>query len=129
MTMNFSFVPTNSGAAGSDLALDEIPQDVRDEVEEVYAFLKANPNGRMRTPEFPSKQAALAWQAMAVAYCKVRPAGEIRFRKSPTRGLKDTVIDFRITDLPVDNGAVAIRDAAAVANLTATNAAKAAHRK
>lgn len=110
--LEFSFVPTATAANGTPtLTLEDIPQDVRDDIEEVYAYLKTNPAGRMRTPKFASKQEALAWQAMAVAYCKVRPAGEIRFRKSPTKGLPDTVFDFRVTDLLPDNGTDGINEA------------------
>lgn len=123
--MEFSFVPTAQAASGTAaLTLEDIPQDIRDDIEEVYAYLKTNPAGRMRTPAFPSKQDALAWQAMATAYCKLRPGGEIRFRKSPTKGLPDTVFDFRVTDLLPDNGTDGIN--AAVDAIKAQAAAPAA---
>ena len=109
--LEFTFVPTNAPAGSNELTLDEIPQDIRDGVEEVYAYLKTNPAGRMRTPAFADKNAAAVWQALTTAYCKVRPAGAVRFRRSPTRNLPENVIDFRITDLAADNGKDAIQDA------------------
>lgn len=123
--LDFTFVPTAAAAGGNaGLTLEDIPQDIKDDIEEVYAYLKTNPAGRMRTPAFvdsngnPSKQNALAWQAMATAYCRLRPAGEIRFRKSPTKGLPDHIFDFRVTDL-VDNGTNGIRDAVEAAKASA----------
>lgn len=116
MALNFVYVPNQTTTASSGLTVEEIPQDVRDDVEQVYAALKANPNGRMRV-EFADKTEALRWIAVATAYCKIRPAGAIRFRRSPTRGLAENVVDFRITDIPKD-GTDEIREAAAALNAT-----------
>jgi len=118
--LEFAYVPTATAAGGtSALTLEDIPQDIRDDIEEVYAYLKTNPAGRMRTPAFPTKTEALAWQALATAYCKLRPGGEIRFRKSPTKGLPENVFDFRVTDLLPDNGSEGIRNAVEAAKATA----------
>ena len=109
-----TFVPVTASVSStaSDLTLEDIPEDVRLDVEDVYNYIKANPTARMRTPQFTSKTEALAWQAMATAYCAVRPGGPIAFRRSPTRGLPDTQFDFRIKDLPdASNGTNAVRDA------------------
>lgn len=106
--LDFTFITTATNAAGVSLGLDDIPQDVKDDVEEVYAYLKANPTGRMRTPAFASKTEMLTWVALVQAYCAVRPAGVLRFRKSPTRNLPENVMDFRITDPLPDNGAEGI---------------------
>lgn len=111
MALNFTYVPNTTQSAKSDLTVEEIPEDVRSDVEAVYAALKANPNGRMRV-EFEDKTKALQWIAVATAYCKIRPDGAIRFRRSPTRNLPDNVVDFRITDIPKD-GTEEIREAAA----------------
>jgi len=109
--LNFTFVPTQQAASSSNLAVSDIPEDVRKDCEQVYAALKQNPNGRMRV-EFASKTEALQWVAVASAYCKIRPDGAIRFRRSPTRDLPDNVVDFRITDIP-KTGTDEIREAAA----------------
>lgn len=115
--LNFTAVQaTSASSAGEGLTLEDIPEDVRLDVEEVYKFCKENPTARMRTPQFASKTEALAWQAMATAYCALRPAGAIAMRRSPTRGLPDTQFDFRIKDLPdATNGTNAVRDAVTAA--------------
>ena len=118
MALNFTYVPNQQTSAASGLTVEEIPEDVRKDCEAVYEALKANPNGRMRV-EFANKTEALKWIAVAQAYCKIRPGGEIRFRRSPTRDLPDNVIDFRITDMP-KSGTEEIREAAASLNASAT---------
>jgi len=118
--LTFTPIQQTSSAsnAGNGLTLLDIPQDVRDDVEEVYAYCKANPTARMRTPEFADKNAALAWQTLATAYCALRPNGAIGFRRSPTRGLAENVFDFRIKDLPDPNATNAVRDAVEAAKAT-----------
>lgn len=96
------FIPnTTKSAAVSQLTLEDIPQEVRENVEEVYETLKTNP-GRIRV-EFPSLGELNAYVAQVTAYCALRPGGAIRFRKSPTRKLPATTMDFRITDLQTEN--------------------------
>lgn len=92
------FIPNNvsKSSNGVQLSIEDIPEDVRKDVEEVYTTLKTNP-GRMRA-EFATLAELNTYIAQVTAYCALRPAGEIRFRKSPTRGLKPTQMDFRITD-------------------------------
>lgn len=98
-----TFIPNVSASATtSTLSLDDIPEDVRTEVEEIYAALKSAPDGRMRV-QFDTVDELRQYQRWATAYCAMRPDGAIRFRKSPTRGLPETVIDFRITDLLTEN--------------------------
>lgn len=116
--LKFAFIPTQQAASTSTLTVEEIPEDIRKDVEEIYAALKQNPNGRMRV-EFASKTEALQWVQVASTYCKIRPAGAIRFRRSPTRDLPDNVVDFRITDIP-KNGTEEIREAAAALNKAST---------
>lgn len=97
MRGNITFVPTSSNSGATLIALEDIPEDVVQGVEEVYAALKSAA-GRMRA-EFDSKAEAIQWMRQAQAYCAQRPDGAIRFRKSPTPKLADNVIEFRITDL------------------------------
>jgi hypothetical protein len=91
-----TFIPTAVGKSTLTLSLDDIPQDVKNDVEEVYKTLKTN-TGRMRV-EFPSVGELNAYVTQVTSYCAQRPAGRIRFRKSPSRGLPATAMEFRITD-------------------------------
>jgi hypothetical protein len=118
--LDFTFIPTQSAASASGVTVDEIPEDVRKDVEAVYAALKANPQGRMRVT-FANKTEALQWIAVASTYCKIRTEGPIRFRRSPTKNLPENVVDFRITDIP-KNDTDAIRDAAAALTDTKVSA-------
>lgn len=99
---NLQFIPQeNSKSVPAQLSLEEVPEEVRKEVEEVYATLKTNP-GRMRV-SFGTLAEMNTYESQVKAYCKLRPAGEIRFRRSPTKGLPKTTMDFRITDLLTAN--------------------------
>lgn len=102
MARKLAFVPTTAPGVTALVALDDIPQDVKDEVEEVYANLKANPNGRIRA-EFDTPAELRVYVTQVTSYCELRPAGAIRFRKSPTKNLPQNVMDFRITDLKTEN--------------------------
>lgn len=94
---DLKFIPDNAGSKSTELSLDQIPEDIRKDVDEAYKLLKAN-QGRFRV-SFPSEGEANAWILLAKAYCKVRPDGEIKFRKSNTRDLPAGTFDFRVTDL------------------------------
>lgn len=104
---DITFVPSTSNGLGGLLPLDQIPDDIKAEVEEIYAGLKTNPNGRMRV-EFDTKGELAQYVLQVTSYCKQRTdpqTGEVveyRFRKSPTKGLKDTQMDFRVTDPKTD---------------------------
>jgi hypothetical protein len=129
---NLQFIPTTSNKSGPTLlTMDDVPQSVRDEVEEVYTVLKANP-GRMRAA-FDTLAEMNTYIAQVKAYCDLRPAGAIRFRKSPTKGLKPTEMEFRITDLQTENEKTvadindavdAVKDAAKAPAVKATPAKK-----
>ena len=108
---NLVFIPTQSGATSTTLSLEDIPQEVRDNAEEVYLALKSNV-GRMRV-QFETIAELKAYEVQMKVYCKLRPGGEIRFRKSPTKDLPKTAMDFRITDVTAGEAATEeIRDAA-----------------
>lgn len=95
------FIPTASPSGAAMLALSDIPEEVKREAEEIYTALKAN-DGRIRI-EFDTKGEVTEYALQLNSYCTQRPAelgGPIRFRRSPSRGLADNVMDFRITDLP-----------------------------
>lgn len=97
-----TFIPNaqSKGTASAGMSLDDIPQEIRTDVEEVYTALKTNP-GRMRV-NFDTIAELNQYIAQVTAYCNLRPEGKLRFRKSPTRNLPATTMDFRITDVPPD---------------------------
>ncbi len=124
MARALQFIANITGPQDS-IPLDSIPQEVKDEVEQVYENLKTHPGGRIRAT-FDNRAELLQYVAQATSYCNQRPGGAIRFRRSPTKNLTDNIMDFRISDLPPDNGTEDIREAAKIANTPAPAAAPAA---
>lgn len=101
-----SFVPKSSPSSSTaPVALDDIPQDIKDQVEEVYTVLKTN-EGNMHV-EFPTKMEMLAYERLVKSYCELRPAGPIHYRRSPVRNQPEGHANFRITDVPTKNAEVA----------------------
>jgi hypothetical protein len=114
------FIPNavSKGTTGLQLSLDDIPQEVKENAEEVYKTLKTNP-GRIRV-KFGSLVEMNQYVSQITTYCALRPEGAIRFRKSPSRGLEPTEMDFRITDIPVTEAQTEeIRDAVVAVKNTA----------
>lgn len=96
------FVPASANGSNATLPLDAIPDDVKAEMEEAYTTIKANPGGRIRV-EFDNKTELALFHTQGASYCAHRvvdgkPA-PLRFRKSPTKNLPDTVMDYRVTDV------------------------------
>lgn len=110
MPRSIAFVPTSADGSAATLDIDEIPADVKAEVEEVYAALKANPNGRMKAT-FDTKAELDTYRTQVISYCVQRTvdgvAAPLRFRKSPTKNLPETVMEFRIGDIPAEKPAPA----------------------
>jgi hypothetical protein len=75
--------------------LDAIPQDVKNYVEEVYERQRKTP-GRERAEYDTVDELKNEFKLMA-DYVAQRPKGVLRIRKSPTRDLPETTMDFRIT--------------------------------
>lgn len=96
----FTFQATS---VGNILPLEAVPDEVRVQVEEVYEALRTAPiDGRMRAT-FDTEAEANEWSRQAASYCAQRPEGVLKYRRSPTRDLPKTVIDFRISaDLPAN---------------------------
>lgn len=88
-----TFVPDTTGP--QMLSLDQIPQDVKDFVEDVYKKQR-NAMGRERVEYDTPEELAVEFKQMT-AYCAQRPAGILKIRRSPTRGLPENVMDIRIT--------------------------------
>lgn len=103
MARTIVFVPTASPGAPALVDIDEIPQDVVEDVEDVYAALKTNPNGRMQIT-FKDKAELATFVIQATSYCAQRAAGQIRMRRSPVK-VPENVLAFRVTDLLTENEA------------------------
>lgn len=101
MARTIVFIPAAVKGGPVQYTLDEIPADVKREVEEMYEAGKTA-DGRFRLT-FGSKKELLAYAAMAGSYAAQRPGGPIKFRKSPVRGLPDNVGEFRVTDIDQDS--------------------------
>lgn len=94
-----TFVPAVSSAA-SVMPIDQIPLEIREEVEAMYTALKTA-DGRFSI-EFDTEQEVAEYEKLVKSYCKIRPAGEIRYRRSPAKNLPKTTIQFAIRDIPVE---------------------------
>lgn len=88
-----TFIPVTTGPGYIPLA--DIPQDVKDFVEESYAQQRKT-EGRTRV-EYDTEDELKAEFRQMVSYAAQRPAGVLTIRRSPTRGLAENVMDFRIT--------------------------------
>jgi hypothetical protein len=78
------------------IPLESIPDDVKAEVEEAYTAIKANPAGRI-SAEFDTVEELNLYTRQVTSYCAQHDP-VWRFRKSPTKGLSKTQMDFKITD-------------------------------
>jgi hypothetical protein len=106
MARKLAFIASTTG--GSLIALDDIPQDVKDEMDDAYKTI-AKSDGRIRA-EFDTEAEALEYCKQAASYCtQHRPVW--KFRRSPTRNLPPTTVDFRVTADVAENGQAAAKDA------------------
>jgi len=88
---------------GQGATLD-IPQDVKDDIDAIYAHLRENP-GTEGFAEFDSADEVNKWLAHVRAYVRTREAGALKFRQLPSKHLPDNQLRFSLTaDLP-ENGA------------------------
>ena len=102
---NLVFIANAVSTSPARLTLDEIPDEVKKDAEEAYSVLK-KANGRLRAT-FPTVADLNTYVKQMKAYCELRQvdgkAAPISFRRSPTKGLKDTEMDFRVTDVKTEN--------------------------
>src|SRR6266498_2676110 len=89
MARALQFIANTTGPQ-DNIPLDSIPQEVKDEVEQVYGNLKAHPGGRIRAT-FDNRAELLQYVAQATSYCNQRPSGAIRFRRSPGEGQRPQI--------------------------------------
>lgn len=83
--------------------LADIPDDVRKFVEDVYAKQRKTP-GRERV-SYDTENERNADFKLMVDYAAQRPQGILTVRRSPTKGLKETQMDIRVTADVEANGA------------------------
>jgi len=80
----------------------EVPQDVKDEIDEVFAHLRQFPDeeGFVR---FDSTEERKAWEAQVRTYAATREAGALKFRRLPSKHLPETELRFKLTvDMPAN---------------------------
>ena len=118
---NLQFIPNSSKSTGAVvLPLEEIPQEVKQDAEDVYKMLKTQP-GRMRV-NFESLGELNTYITQITSYCDQRPTelgGPIRFRKSPARknSMPATAMEFRVTDVQTEAEQTAAEINTAVENV------------
>jgi hypothetical protein len=83
--------------------LEDIPKDVKDFVEEVYAKQRKRPS-RERVPYDTEAELKAEWKLM-VDYCAQRPQGILKVRRSPSKDLPPSTMDIRIVADVEANGA------------------------
>lgn len=127
---DLAFVPTVKAAAKGATPIEQIPQELIEQVEQVYKLLQTN-EGNFHA-EFANKAELAQWEELVKSYCAQRMAdgkpAPITYRRSPVRGQQDGHVNFRITDLAQKNEAdsQAINDAAEKVTRTRKAAAKTA---
>lgn len=105
-----TFIPSQqSNGGGSLIPMDEIPQDVKVQAEEIFTALQQH-SGSMEA-HFPTVQELLTYEKQLRSYGEQRmvdgkPA-PIFYRRSPWKDRPETAIRFRITDTPQKNKATA----------------------
>jgi hypothetical protein len=74
----------------------EVPQDVKDDIDAIYAHLTANP-GTEGFAEFDTDEEVQPWLKFARAYATSREAGALKFRQLPSKHLPANQIRFSLT--------------------------------
>lgn len=78
----------------------EIPAEVKEEVEQAYEFLTANPD-KEGYAVFDTKEEKTQYAAHVRGYCASREGGVLKFRILPSKNLPETHMRFSLTaDLP-----------------------------
>jgi len=86
---------------GQGATLD-IPQEVKDDIDAIYAHLRENP-GTEGFAEFDSADEVNKWLSQVRSYVRTREAGALKFRQLPSKHLADTQLRFSLTaDLPAN---------------------------
>lgn len=88
-------VPTLKPTQGR-VSASEVPEDVQNDLEESYEYLRTNP-GTEITASFEDKKELLLFVRQARTWAETRPAGPLRFRRMPRKNLAENVMVFNIT--------------------------------
>lgn len=102
---NVSFIQSTTGP--NLIPIDEIPQDVKDFVEQAYEQGRKS-DGRVHAEYATENELTLEFRQMA-SYCSQRKP-MLKIRKSPTRNLPANVMEFRVTADIEANGAANAKD-------------------
>jgi hypothetical protein len=81
----------------------EIPQDVKDDIDAIYAHLRDNP-GQEGFAEFDTAEEVAPWIRFARAYATSREAGALKFRQLPSKHLPENQIRFSLNADVAANG-------------------------
>jgi hypothetical protein len=93
---------------GQGATLD-VPQDVKDEIDQLFDHLMANP-GQEGFAEFDDAKEKREWLRQVRSYAISREAGALKFRQLPSKHLPDNQVRFSLArDIPAD-GARASQD-------------------
>lgn len=87
---------------GQGATLD-VPEDVKDELDELLAHLLDNP-GQEGFAEFDDVKEKKEWIRQARSYGRSREAGAFTFRQLPSKHLPDTQVRFAMTADIIENG-------------------------
>lgn len=86
-----------TASSGPRIALEEIPEEVKAEVEEIVVALAKTPGGRMHV-EFQTPEQLKTYLGQVASYCEYRTP-QLYYRKSPQKGLGLTEAMFRVETL------------------------------
>ena len=92
---------------GQGATLD-VPQDVKDEIDELYTYTREHPNEEgfveFTGTEDEIKAEMSKWLSQVRSYCRTREAGALKFRQLPSKHLPYGQVRFQLSaDLP-ENG-------------------------
>lgn len=88
------------------ISLEDIPNETKKDFEDSYGVMREKGFRGRLSVEFDTKAEAEQWTKEMASYAKQRENngdGALNFRRSPTKGKADTVVDFRIwRDVPAN---------------------------
>jgi hypothetical protein len=84
-------------------SVQDVPEDVKTEIDGLFDWLTANPGHEGRVTGFEDDKERNLWLRQVRAYCPSREAGALKFRQLPSKNLPDGEIRFSLTrDIPQD---------------------------
>lgn len=123
MGRKITYVPIVKSASNSaTVGLDLIPAEVKQELEDAYALMQKQPNGRISI-DFDTEAEVAEYFSWALSYAKLRKEGALIVRKSPVRDCPPTQLNFTIKAIPPkDTATTAIHNGVAAVQAAVTEA-------